>query len=406
MWVQSSCSDRTLFQAQHNKCADSLAMISRKHPWFACCFVVLLALCEACENKSVSAAPGGPPTVQVVEVAQRDVPVYHEWIATLDGYVNAVIQPQVSGYLVQQNYREGALVHKNDALFKIDPRPFQAILDQAKAQVAQAEAQLGKTQLDVQRDTPLAREKAIAQSQLDNDIQANLAAKATVQADKAAVEQAEINLEFTNVRSLVNGVAGIATGQVGNLVGPQTVLTTVSQLDPIKAYFVASEQQYLAFVQRNPTLASREKAERELVLELVLSDGTTYARKGTFFAADRHVDAQTGAIRLAGLFPNPENILRPGQYGRVRFISYIRPGALLVPQKAVTELQGMFQVAVVGSDDKVSIRTVQVGERSGPMWIIEQGVKPGERVVVEGVQKVRDGTPVKVVTVSASNVAN
>jgi RND family efflux transporter MFP subunit len=406
MWVQSSCSDRTLFQAQHNKCVDSLAMICRKHPWFACCFVVLLVLCEACENKSVSAAPGGPPTVQVVEVAQRDVPVYHEWIATLDGYVNAVIQPQVSGYLVHQNYREGALVQKNDVLFKIDPRPFQAILDQAKAQVAQAEAQLGKTQLDVQRDTPLAREKAIAQSQLDNDIQANLAAKATVQADKAAVEQAEINLEFTNVRSLVNGVAGIATGQVGNLVGPQTVLTTVSQLDPIKAYFVASEQQYLAFVQRNPTLASREKAERELVLELVLSDGTTYARKGTFFAADRHVDAQTGAIRLAGLFPNPDSVLRPGQYGRVRFVSYTRLAALLVPQKAVTELQGMYQVAVVGSDDKVSIRTVQVGERSGPMWIIEQGVKPGERVVVEGVQKVRDGTPVKVVTVSASNVAN
>ena len=406
MWVQSSCSNRTLFQPEHNKCADSLAVICRKHPWFACCVVVLLLLSEACENKSVSAAPGTPPTVQVVEVAQRDVPVYHEWIATLDGYVNAVIQPQVSGYLVQQNYREGALVHKNDVLFKIDPRPFQAILDQAKAQLAQAEAQLGKTQLDVQRDTPLAREKAIAQSQLDNDIQANLAAKATVQADKAAMEQSEINLEFTNVRSLVNGVAGIATGQVGNLVGPQTVLTTVSQLDPIKVYFVASEQQYLAFVQRNPTVASREKAERELVLDLVLSDGTTYPRKGKFFAADRHVDAQTGAIRLAGLFPNPDSVLRPGQYGRVRFISYIRPAALLVPQKAVTELQGMYQIAVVGSDDKVSIRTVQVGERTGPMWIIEQGVKPGERVVVEGVQKVRDGMPVKIATASASNVVN
>jgi len=406
MWVQLSCSNRTLFQAEHNKCADSLAMICRKHPWFACCVVVLLLFSEACENKSVSAAPGAPPTVQVVEVAQRDVPVYHEWIATLDGYVNAVIQPQVSGYLVQQNYREGALVHKNDVLFKIDPRPFQAILDQAKAQLAQAEAQLGKTQLDVQRDTPLAREKAIAQSQLDNDIQANLAAKATVQADKAAVEQAEINLEFTNVRSLVNGVAGIATGQVGNLVGPQTVLTTVSQLDPIKVYFVASEQQYLAFVQRNPTVASREKAERDLVLDLVLSDGTTYPRKGKFFAADRHVDAQTGAIRLAGLFPNPDSVLRPGQYGRVRFISYIRPAALLVPQKAVTELQGMYHIAVVGSDGKVSIRTVQVGERTGPMWIIEQGVKPGERVVVEGVQKVRDGMPVKIATASASNVAN
>lgn len=406
MWVQSSGSNRTLVQAEHNKCADSLALICRKHPWFACCFLVLLVLSEACENKSVSAAPGAPPTVQVVEVTQRDVPVYHEWIATLDGYVNAVIQPQVSGYLVQQNYREGALVHKNDVLFKIDPRPFQAILDQAKAQLAQAEAQLGKTQLDVQRDTPLAHEKAIAQSQLDNDIQANLAAKATVEADKASVEQAEINLEFTNVRSLVNGVAGIATGQVGNLVGPQTVLTTVSQLDPIKVYFVASEQQYLAFVQRNPTVASREKAERELVLDLVLSDGTTYPRKGTFFAADRHVDAQTGAIRLAGLFPNPDNVLRPGQYGRVRFISYIRLAALLVPQKAVTELQGMYQVAVVGNDDKVSIRTVQVGERSGPMWIIEQGVKPGERVVVEGVQKVRDGMPVKIATATASNAAN
>ena len=402
MWVQSSCPNRT----EHNKYADSLALTCRKHRWSACCFLVLLVLSEACGNKSVSAAPGAPPTVQVVEVTQRDVPVYHEWIATLDGYVNAVIQPQVSGYLVQQNYREGALVHKNDVLFKIDPRPFQAILDQAKAQLAQGEAQLGKTQLDVQRDTPLAHEKAIAQSQLDNDIQANLAGKATVQADKAAVEQAEINLEFTNVRSLVDGVAGIATGQVGNLVGPQTVLTTVSQLDPIKVYFVASEQQYLAFVQRNPTEASREKAERDLVLELILSDGTTYPRKGKFFAADRHVDAQTGAIRLAGLFPNPDNVLRPGQYGRVRFVSYVRLAALLVPQKAVTELQGMYQVAVVGNDDKVSIRTVQVGERSGPLWIIEQGVKPGERVVVEGVQKVRDGMPVKIATATASNAAN
>src|ERR1700751_1983884 len=402
MWVQSSCSNRTLFHAEHNKCADSLAMICRKHPWFACCFLVLLVLSEACENKRVSAAAPPPPNVQVAEVIQRDVPVYHEWIATLDGYVNAIIQPQVSGYLIKQNYREGALVRKNDVLFKIDPRPFQAILDQAKAQLAQAEAQLGKTQLDVQRDTPLAREKAIAQSQLDNDIQANLAAKATVQADKAAIEQAEINLEFTNVRSLVDGVAGIATGQVGNLVGPQTVLTTVSQLDPIKAYFVVSEQQYLAFVQRNPTVASREKIQRQLVLELVLADGSTYPKKGKFYAADRQVDPATGAIRLAGIFPNADNVLRPGQYGRVRFVSYIRQAALLVPQKAVTELQGRNKVAVVGSDDKVSIRTVQVGEQTGQMWIIDQGVKPGERVVVEGVQKVRDGMPVKIATATAS----
>jgi len=406
MWGQSFCSKHTFPQAEHIDDANSPAMTWLRNQWFLCCFLLLLLACEACNDKSVSAAAPPPPTVQVANVTQQDVPVYHEWIATLDGFINAIIQPQVSGYLIRQNYREGELVRKNEVLFKIDPRPFQAILDQAKAQLAQAEAQLGKTELDVKRDTPLAKEKAIAQSQLDNDIQANLAAQATVQADKAAIEQAEINLEFTNVRSLVDGVAGIATGQVGNLVGPQTVLTTVSQLDPIKAYFVVSEQQYLAFVQRNPTVASREKTERQLVLDLILADGSTYPKKGKFYAADRQVDAQTGAIRLAGVFPNRDNVLRPGQYGRVRFVSYIRSAALLVPQKAVTELQGMYQLAVVGSDNKVSIRTVQVGERTGAMWIIDQGVKPGERVVVEGVQKVRDGMPVKIATVSASNMAN
>jgi RND family efflux transporter MFP subunit len=348
-----------------------------------------------CGGKNVSAAASPPPNVQIVEVSQRDVPVYHEYLATLDGFVNAQIQPQVSGYLIKQNYLEGALVGKNQVLFKIDPRPFQAIVDQAQAQLAQAHAQLGKTELDVQRDTPLAKEKAIAQSQLDNDIQANLAAKATVQADKAALEQAELNLEFTNVRSLVDGVAGIAAGQVGNLVGPQIVLTTVSQMEPIKAYFTVSEQEYLAFVKRNPTVASREARERQLELELILSDGSTYPRKGKFFAADRQVDIQTGVIRLAGLFPNPDNVLRPGQFGRVRFVSYIRPGALLVPQKSVVELQGSYQVAAVGNDNKVSLRTVKVGERIGAMWIIDEGLKPGERVVVEGVQKVRENMQVK-----------
>ena len=258
----------------------------------------------------------------------------------------------------------------------------------------------------MQRDTPLAREKAIAQSQLDNDIQANLAAKATVQADKAALEQAELNLEFTNVRSLVDGVAGIATGQVGNLVGPQIVLTTVSQMEPIKAYFTVSEQEYLAFVKRNPTVASREVRERQLELELILSDGSTYPRKGKFFAADRQVDIQTGSIRRAGLFPNPSNVLRPGQFGRVRFVSYIRPGALLVPQKAVVELQGSYQVAAVGNDNKVTLRTVKVGERNGAMWIIDEGLKPGERVVVEGVQKVRDSMLVHPTLVTAAPEGN
>lgn len=371
---------------------------------FAFCCAALLLVLAGCSSKGVSAsATPPPPNVQVAQVIQKDVPVYHEWVATLDGFVNAQIQPQVSGYLIKQNYQEGALVSKNQVLFKIDPRPFQAILDQAKAQLAQAEAQLGKTELDVQRDTPLAKEKAIAQSQLDNDIQANLAAKAAVQAGKAAVEQAELNLEFTNVRSLIDGVAGIANGQVGNLVNPQTVLTTVSQLNPIKAYFIASEQQYLAFVQRNPTAALRQKTEQGLELELILADGSTYPQKGKFYAVDRQVDVQTGALRLAGLFPNRENVLRPGQYGRVRFVSYTRKDALLVPQKAVTELQGNYLIAVVGSDNKVSLRTVKVGERVGALWIVEEGIKPGERVVVEGVQKVRNGVMVNptLVTVSA-----
>jgi membrane fusion protein (multidrug efflux system) len=367
--------------------------------------VGLLLHLPGCSNSKAASAAPPPPNVQVTAVIQQDVPIYHEWVATLDGFVNAQIQPQVSGYLIKQNYREGSLVRKNDVLFKIDPRPFQAILDQAQARLAQGEAQQGKTQLDVQRDTPLASEKAIAQSQLDNDIQANLAAKATIQADKASIEQAEINLEFTNVRSLIDGVAGIATGQVGNLVGPQTLLTTVSQLDPIKAYFVVSEQAYLDFVRRNPTATARETSERRLDLELILADGTTYPRRGKFYAADRQVDIQTGAIRLAGLFPNPDNVLRPGQYGRVRFVSYIRKDALLIPQKAVTELQGSYQVAVVGNDDKVNVRTVKVGERIGPNWIIDDGLKPGERVVVEGVQRARDGIQVKVVPATSPAAA-
>jgi RND family efflux transporter MFP subunit len=370
------------------------------------CLVFTLLLSSGCGNKNVSAAAAPPPNVQVVEVMQRDVPVYHEYLATLDGYVNAQIQPQVSGYLIKQNYREGTLVSRNQVLFKIDPRPFQAIVDQAKAQLAQAEAQLGKTQLDVQRDTPLAKEKAIAQSQLDNDIQANLAAKATVEADKAAVEQAELNLEFTNVRSLIDGIAGIASGQVGNLVSPQILLTTVSQLEPIKAYFTVSEQQYLAFVKRNPTVAAREARQRQFELDLILADGSTYPRKGKFYAADRQVDIQTGAIRLAALFPNPDNVLRPGQFGRVRFISYTRAGALLVPQKAVIELQGSYQVAVVGNDNKVTLKTLKVGERTGAMWIVDEGLKSGERVVVEGVQKVRDSMLVKPTLTTATVEGN
>jgi RND family efflux transporter MFP subunit len=343
-----------------------------------------------------AAAPSAPAEVEVVSVVQQDVPIYGEWVATLDGYVNAQIQPQVNGYIIKQSYKEGSFVRKSQVLFEIDPRPFQAVLDQAKAQLAQAEAQLGKTKLDVDRDTPLAKERAVAQSQLDNDIQANLAAKAAVKSAEAQVETAQLNLDFTHVTSLVDGIAGIAQVQIGNLVSPTTVLTSVSQVNPIKAYFPISEQEYIHFAPRINAHNQQEVPSDAPPLELILADGTVYPRKGTLLLTDRQVDVTTGSIRIVSAFPNPNNILRPGQFGRVRAAPETRTGALLVPQRSVTELQGAYQVAVVGSDDKVTIRPVQVGDRVGTMWIIESGVQAGERVVVEGLQKVRDGSLVRV----------
>jgi membrane fusion protein, multidrug efflux system len=345
-----------------------------------------------------------PPVVKVVHAEQKDVPVYGEWIGTLDGMVNAEIKAQVTGYLLAQHYTEGSLVRKGQLLFALDPRPFQAVLDQAKGQLAQAtaqelqaEANQGKTQLDVARYAPLAKAKAVTEQDLDNAVQANFAAKAQVEAAnaaivaaKAAVETAELNLGFTNVRSPIDGIAGLALAQVGSLVSAgSTILTTVSTIDPIKAYFTATEQEYLRYVRMNPIESEREAHTRAIELELILADGTVYAHKGQFYVADREVNPQTGAIRLAGLFPNPGNILRPGQYGRVRAVTEIKRNALLVPQRAVIELQGRYQVAVVDDTNKVSIRQVTVGERSGSMWIIDRGVNPGERVVVEGIQQVR-----------------
>jgi RND family efflux transporter MFP subunit len=345
-----------------------------------------------CQSQKAAGAPP-PAEVQVVSVVQQDVPIYDEWVATLDGYVNAQIQPQVSGYLVQQNYKEGSYVRKGQILFEIDPRPFQAILDQTKAQLAQAEAQFGKTKLDVDRDTPLAKERAIAQSQLDNDIQANLAAGAAVKSATAQVEQAQLNLDFTHVTSLVDGIAGIATVQIGNLVSQTTALTSVSQVDPIKAYFPISEQQYMHF-SKQINARNQDVYAKAPPLDLILADGSVYPYKGKILYTDRQVDVTTGSIRIVSGFSNPDNILRPGQFGRIRAASETRKDALLVPQRAVTELQGTFQVAVVGSDDKVSIRSVKVGDRVGALWIIESGVKPGEMVVTEGLQKVRDGSVV------------
>ena len=357
-------------------------------------FVCLLTALEGCGGKKVAPALP-PPDVVVTSVVQRDTPIYSEWVATLDGFVNAQIQPHVTGYIVRQNYTEGSVVKKGDILFEIDPRPFQAALDQARGQLAQAEAQLGKANLDVERDTPLAEAHAIARSQLDTEVQAKLGAQAQVVAAKANVEQAALNLEFTKVTSLVTGIAGIAQVQVGNLVSPTSVLTSVSQVDPIKAFITVGEQEFLDFHRRFPTEESVQEQRRRMPLQLILADGSVYERTGLISFADRQVNPTTGAIRIAGLFPNPNYLLRPGGYGRVRLSAKTQPGAILVPQRAVTELQGAHQVAVVGADNKVSIRPVKVGDRVGKNWIITEGLKPGERVVVEGLLKVRDGVAVR-----------
>jgi membrane fusion protein (multidrug efflux system) len=373
-----------------------------------------------------------PPEVGVAFVQQKDIPVQHEWVGTLDGMVNAAIKAQVTGYLLTQNYTEGAFVNKGQLLFEIDSRPVQAALDQAqgqfsqangqlaqaKAQLAQAQAQLlqaqanqRKTQLDVDRYVPLAKQQAITQQDLDNAMQNNLAAEAqveaakaqietakaqiqaseaSVEAAKAGVEAARVNLGFTRITSPIAGIAGKAEVQIGNLVSPASgTITTVSTLDPIKNTFTVSEQEYLSFVRGGSNL-------EHLQLELILSDGTTYAHKGKFLFADRQVDPATGAIQLTGVFQNPGNTLRPGQYAKVRATTGIHSGALLVPQAAVTQLQGSYEIAVVGQDSRVAIRQVKAGERLGTMWLIEDGLKAGEQVVVQGQQMLRPGTVVQV----------
>ncbi len=382
---------------------------------------IVLAAAGCSNNSPVNAqAQMPPPTVQVALIERHPVALTTEWIATLDGFVNAEIQPHVSGYLVRQNYREGAFVRKGEVLFEIDPRPFQAALDQVKgqlaqsqAQVVQAQSQLVKATQDVTRDTPLAEARAIAQSQLDNDLQAKAgaeaavaAARAAVTAAQAAVEQADLNMSFTNIVSLVDGVAGIAKAQVGDLVATNTLLTSVSQVDPIKAYFPMSEQDYL----RAQTIGSKADSMQStplkgIPLTLVLADGTTFPHQGEVLWTDRQVDTSTGTIRVAAAFPNPGNILRPGGYGRVRAVTEKRTDALLVPQAAIVELQGVNQAAIVGSDNKVKIQNVQLGSQVGESWVVNQGLAEGDRVVVGGMQYARDGATVNPVQADTSQGA-
>jgi RND family efflux transporter MFP subunit len=377
---------------------------------FAALLVLSLSVSTiGCGQRNAQAAKPMAADVEVAEVQQKDVPIYGEWIGTLDGLVNADVKAQVTGYLLKQTYVEGSFVRKGQLLFQIDPRPFEATLDQAKAQLAQAQAQLAsaeanqrQAQLNVDKYMPLAQEQAASQQDLDNAVQTNIAAKAVVvnsqaaiQAAAAAVESAQINLDFTHLAAPIDGIVGQAQLQTGALVTvSSSPVTTVSTVDPIKVFFTVSEQEYLAFNRDYPTEATRQAQINRTPLDLILADGITYAKKGKIYFADRAVNQNTGAIRIAGLFPNPGNILRPGQYARVRAATSIKRGALLVPQRAVTELQGSYQVAVVDSQNKVSIQPVKVGQRVGSLWVIEDGLKPGERVICEGAQKVRPGAQV------------
>jgi len=345
----------------------------------------------ACEHKTAPQAP--PPDVVVEDVIQKDVPIYVEWVGTTDGNINAQIRARIRGYLQTRNYTEGTLVRTGDLLFVIDPRPYQAALDQAKGELGRAEASLTKTQQDVARYTPLAAEGAISQQELDNAVQANRAARAAVDAARANVEKARLDLDWTQLKSPIDGIAGISVVQIGDLVNENTVLTTVSQVDPIKVSVPISEQEYLRFAER-ALLNGPEQRSKEANLELILADGRVHSQRGMASVANRQVDVKTGTMLIVSLFPNPGNLLRPGQYAKVRAAVETKPGALLVPQRSVQEMQGTFQVAVVGADNKVAMRTVKTGARVGNLWVIDEGLKPGERVVVEGLQKVRDGVTV------------
>ncbi len=344
--------------------------------------LLLLSGCKKGQGRETSS----PPTVEVMEVIQKDVPVYSEWIASTDGFVNATIRAQIQGYLTKQDYKEGDFVKKGQTLFEIDSRPFEAVLEQAKGQLAQEQARWDTAKANLERIKPLAEQRAMSLKDLDDATGAEQAARAAVIAAKAVVNKAQVDLSFTKITSPIDGIAGIAKAQIGNLVGPGSIeeLTTVSTVDPIKVYIPMSEQEYLRDLQNGGG-----HTQRKMLLNLILADGSVHRHQGVFAFADRQVDVRTGTIKVAALFPNPGNILRPGQFARARAQTMTKKRALLVPQRAVTELQGSYQVAVVRPDNKVDIRPVKVAERIDNLWIIDEGLRPGERVIAEGIQKIK-----------------
>jgi membrane fusion protein (multidrug efflux system) len=353
------------------------------------CGIVLLL--PGCKKAQTTERPS-PPVVEVVKVMERDVPVYSEWTASTDGFVNATIRAQVQGYLISRDYREGDVVRKGQVLFKIDSRSVQATLEQAKGQLTEQRARWETAKANLERIKPLVEQNAVSKKDLDDAVGAEQATMAAVLAAQAVVDRAQVNLDFTRIISPIDGIAGIARAQLGDLVGPGSIeeLTTVSTVNPIKVYIPMSERDYLQYVQSGPGRTGR------MPLEMILADGSTHPHRGTFAFADRQVDVRTGTIKVAALFPNPGNVLRPGQFTRVRAQTTIRRGSLLVPQRAVTQLQGGYHLAVVGPDNKVVIRPVKVSGQVGGFSTIEEGLKPGEQVIAEGLQKVKDGTIVTV----------
>jgi membrane fusion protein (multidrug efflux system) len=355
----------------------------------ACLSAFLLTGC----GEKKTAAPTAP-AVEVANVVVKDVPIVREWVGTTDGLVNAKINAQVQGYLTKQNYKEGSFVKKGQVLFEIDPRPFQAALEQAKGELAKDEGILYTNNANLEKIRPLAAVNAVSRKDLDDAIGREASSRASVQAAKAAVRKVEIDLSFTKITSPIDGIAGISKAQLGDLVGNpgSPELTTVSTVDPIKVFVPLSEQEYMRF--NREAAAKGDSEDKGPNLELILADGRVFPHKGRLYFADRQVDERTGTIKIATLFPNPGNILRPGQFAKIRALIETQKGALLVPQRAVNELQGRFQVAVVGPDHKVYLRWVKVGERAGSLWVIDEGLKPGERVIVEGIQKAKAGMPV------------
>ena len=362
--------------------------------WFAGMAMIACALAgSGCKPSAPPAPP--PPAVVVTEVLQRDVPIYSEWVGTTVGFVNAQVMPRVQGYLLEQRYKDGDCVKANEPLFVIDERPYKTALDQALGNLAEQRANLRKNQLDVGRFTPLAARGAVSNQELDDAVQATRASEAQVKAAEAAVENARLDLGWTRIHSPIDGIAGIAPVQLGDLVTPSTVLTTVSQVDPMKVTFPITEREYLRVADRINEHRDDGHAQDPPELQLILVDGRTYPLPGRFSVTDREVDRKTGTILVQALFPNPDALLRPGLYAKVRAPTVTARGALVVPQSAVQEIQGVYQVAVVGPDDKVALRTVAVGKQVEGLWIIDEGLQPGERVVSEGLQKIKDGIAVK-----------